>query len=117
MRLPRVMRWSPCGNCGWKDHTLGVWREACLTEYRSPGFGGDCFEHRVDVPRHLDVAPFAEQAAVRPDQERAAHDSHVAPAIKNLFLDHIESAAPGLVDIGDEFEWQVVLGDEAVVRF
>src|SRR5512146_1504470 len=165
MRLPRVMRWLPCGELRVEGPRPRAWRETwrgrvdhsavqarpslaaprpsrpAATRVAScaggtsgilPGGrsrascargtsgilpGVDGFEHGGDMSRHLDVAPLALQAAIRSDQERAADHAEVVPAVKDLVVDHVERAAPGLVGIGHQVERQIMLGGEAVVRF
>src|SRR5215470_9947612 len=114
MRLPRVMPQVTFGEMGIVAQKSSMRAaddgDSSLTLFVERG------EHSRRVAGNLDVAPLAQQAAVRADQERRADDADVLAAVQRLFGDHVERLAPGLVSVGDEIEIQIVLGDEAVVR-
>ena len=73
-------------------------------------------EHFFRVAWHFDFAPFPAQHALGVDQESAALDTHVLPAVHALFLPHVEELAHGLVCVSQQREREAVPGDELVVR-
>src|SRR6185437_5104920 len=64
----------------------------------------------------LDLAPFASQDTGAVQQERAALDPEVVPAVQALFLNDIEQSAERLLLVGEQREWQLLLLREAIVR-
>jgi hypothetical protein len=68
------------------------------------------------VARHFHPAPFAQQPSLLIDDEGAALDAADLSSVQELVLDHAEGLAGGLVGVGQELEWKLLLCLEALVR-
>jgi hypothetical protein len=68
------------------------------------------------VARHFHPAPFAQQLSPLVDDEGAALDAADLSSVQELVLDHAEGLAGGLLAVGQELEWKLLLGLEAFVR-
>ena len=68
------------------------------------------------MARHFHPAPFAQQPSPLVDDEGAALDAADLSPVQELVLHHAEGPAGGLVGVGQELEWKLLLGLEALVR-
>src|ERR1700733_4150218 len=109
MRLPLVIR----------SHQSGgerVVRGCRTTEISSFRRGSHGLQYHIRMTGYFHIAPFAQQTAVRSDQECAAYDADEFSAVQRFLVNHIESLAPGFVGVRDERKPDRLLGFEFFVR-
>src|SRR5579872_2219063 len=73
------------------------------------------FKHFLRVAGDLHLAPFVPQNTGAVQQESAALDPEVLPAVQTLFVDDIECLAELFVLIGEQRKRQLLLVSEAIV--
>ena len=69
------------------------------------------------MARHFHPAPFGRQPSPLVDDEGAALDAADLSPVQELVLHHAEGLAGGLVGVGQELEWKLLLGLEPLMRF